>query len=76
MISDIYFRPVDFVLWQIWKEWVLPHLLKALAEQTSNINIHLVLYQEATIVNLLEVFVHASRHFLDRGYVFIPYKNS
>jgi hypothetical protein len=44
------------LLWQIWKEKVLPHILKELAEQISNINIHLVLYQEATIINLLEVF--------------------
>lgn len=48
----------ELLVIEIWKEKVLPHILKALAEQPSNINIHLVLYQETTIVNLLEVSVN------------------
>ncbi|XP_024390858.1 uncharacterized protein [Physcomitrium patens] len=47
----------ELLVIEIWKEKVLPHILKALAEQPSNINIHLVLYQETTIVNLLEVIL-------------------
>lgn len=41
---------------QIWKDKVLPVIKKPLAEQASHINLHLVLYQETTIINLLEVF--------------------
>ncbi|KAG0580823.1 hypothetical protein KC19_4G202600 [Ceratodon purpureus] len=52
----------ELLVIEIWKEKVLPHILTELAEQSSNINIHLVLYQETTIINLLEVFVHANRH--------------
>ncbi|KAG0581611.1 hypothetical protein KC19_4G265500 [Ceratodon purpureus] len=45
----------ELLVIEIWKEKVLPHILTELAEQSSNINIHLVLYQETTIINLLEV---------------------
>jgi hypothetical protein len=41
----------------LWKEKVFPHIIKQLAAEASTITLQLILYQETTIVNLLEVIL-------------------
>ncbi|BBN15450.1 zinc finger MYND domain-containing protein 10 [Marchantia polymorpha subsp. ruderalis] len=45
----------ELLVIEIWLEKVFPHLLPALAVQATTMTLGLLLYHEATIINLLEV---------------------
>ncbi|CAM6014181.1 unnamed protein product [Sphagnum balticum] len=47
----------ELLVVELWKEKVFPHIIKQLAAEASTITLQLILYQETTIVNLLEVIL-------------------
>ena len=55
----------DLLLIEIWKESVYPLLLETLAGR-NNMRLYFILYHEATLINLLEVFMYY-RHVCEAG---------
>ena len=47
---------------QVWKDKVLPHLAKHLAQKVDTVLTYLLLYHELGVVNLLEVGPHHAWH--------------
>mmetsp|Transcript_23940 Transcript_23940/g.39924 ORF Transcript_23940/g.39924 Transcript_23940/m.39924 type:complete len:490 (-) Transcript_23940:232-1701(-) len=55
----------DLLLIEVWKESIYPLLVDHLAGR-NNMRLYFILYHEATLVNLLEVFLY-HRHFCEAG---------
>eukprot|EP01036_Dinobryon_divergens_P029944 gene29944-39117_t len=55
----------DLVLIDVWKEHIYPLLLDSLAGR-NNMRLYFILYHEATVVNLLEVFLY-HKHMCESG---------
>jgi zinc finger MYND domain-containing protein 10 len=55
--SKIEFLINDLILIEIWKEYLFPSLLPHLAHKNS-MRLYFILYHEATIINLLEIFFY------------------
>ena len=55
----------DLVLIDVWKESVYPLLIDTLAGK-NNMRLYFILYHEATVVNLLEVFLY-HKHMCESG---------
>jgi hypothetical protein len=55
----------DLILIDVWKESVYP-LLKEELTGKNNMRLYFILYHEATVVNLLEVFLY-HKHVVESG---------
>lgn len=63
--SKIEFLIQDLLIIETWKEFVFPKLLPILAGKNS-MRLYFILYHEATIINLLEIFLY-HKHVCESG---------
>lgn len=63
--SKIEFLINDLLVIEAWKEYVFPILLERLAGRNS-MRLYFILYHEATIINLLEIFLY-HKHVCESG---------